>query len=123
MFGLKDISTINFLSTCKMKFIHSYKIFLAALTMSCFFISCENDQAEIDKLISRRIGVEEAKDITINYSVGGKTKARLTAPSMFRYQDTVPYTEFPKKVHADFYTDSMQIESKLDAFYGKYMET
>ncbi len=42
---------------------------------------------------------------------------------MYRYQDTIPYTEFPKKIHADFYDDSLTIESRLDAQYGRYMET
>ncbi len=108
-----------------MNFHHPYKINLvAALLAGCFFIfSCENSQQQIDALTSRRIGVEEGKGISINYSVGGKTKAKLTAPLMLRYQDTVPYIEFPKSIHADFYDDSLAIESRLDALYGRYMET
>ncbi len=108
-----------------MKFHHSYKIITeAVLIAGCFFIAgCENSQQQIDDLTKRRIGVEEGKGITINYSVGGKTKAKLTAPVMLRYQDTVPYTEFPKTIHADFFDDSLGIQSKLDARYGRYMET
>ncbi|MBA3673691.1 MAG: LPS export ABC transporter periplasmic protein LptC [Chitinophagaceae bacterium] len=108
-----------------MIFHHPYKkIFVTALLTGCFFIvACENTEQQIKDLTSRRIGVEEGKDISINYSVGGKTKATLTAPVMLRYQDTVPYTEFPKKIHADFYDINLTIESKLDALYGRYMET
>ena len=108
-----------------MKFHHPYKInHVAVLLAGCFFIAaCENTQQQIDALTSRRIGVEEGKGITINYSVGGKTKAKLTAPLMLRYQDTVPYIEFPKTIHADFFDDTLGIESKLDARYGRYMET
>jgi LPS export ABC transporter protein LptC len=108
-----------------MRFHHPYKINLgAALLAGCFFIgACENSQQQLDALTSRRIGVEEGKGIRINYSVGGKTKAILTAPVMLRYQDTVPYIEFTKTIHADFYDDSLTIESKLDALYGRYMET
>src|SRR5947208_2620405 len=108
-----------------MNFHNPYKINLvAALLMSCFFIfSCENSEVEIKNLTSRRIGVEEGKGITINYSVGGKTKSKLTAPLMLRYQDTIPYIEFPKTIHADFYNDSLIVESKLDALYARYMET
>lgn len=108
-----------------MIFHHPYKINLgAALLAGCFFItSCENSQQQIDALTSRRIGVEEGKGISIIYSIGGKTKAKLTAPLMLRYQDTVPYIEFPKTIHTDFYDDSLTIESKLDALYGRYMET
>lgn len=108
-----------------MKFHHPYKINLvAALLMGCFFISsCENSEEEIKGLTARRIGVEEGKGISINYSVGGRTKAKLTAPLMLRYQDTVPYIEFPKTIHADFYDINLAVESKLDARYGRYMET
>ncbi len=108
-----------------MIFHNPYKINLgAALLMGCFFISsCENSQKQLYDLTSRRIGVEEGKGISINYSVGGKTKAVLTAPVMLRYQDTVPYTEFPKTIHTDFYDANLIIESKLDALYARYMET
>lgn len=108
-----------------MRFHHPYKINLAAaLIMGCFFIAgCENSQQQLDELTSRRIGVEEGRGIKINYSIGGKTKAVLTAALMLRYQDTVPYIEFPKSIHADFYNDSLAIESRLDALYGRYMET
>lgn len=107
-----------------MRFHHPYKINLgAALFMGCFFISCENSQQQLEGLTKRRIGVEEGKGISINYSVGGKTKARLTAPQLLRYQDTIPYIEFPKTLHADFYDDNLTVESKLDALYGRYMET
>lgn len=108
-----------------MRFHNPYKINLAAvLIMGCFFIiGCENSEQQIADLTSKRIGVEEGKGIRINYSIGGKTKSLLTAPLMLRYQDTVPYIEFPKSIHADFYDDSLNIESRLDAHYGRYMET
>ena len=99
------------------------KILAAFLTGSLFVAACENSPEEIKHATSRRIGVEEAKDVNINYSIMGKTKARVTAPLMFRYQDTVPYVEFPKTIHADFYNDSLIIQSRLDAKYGRYMET
>ena len=104
---------------------HPYKIQLwAALIAGCFFMyGCENTPEQLGALTSKRIGVEEGKGIKINYSVAGKTKALLTAPLMLRYQDTIPYIEFPKTIHADFYDDSLTIESRLDAHYGRYMET
>lgn len=99
-------------------------LFKAALISGCFFISaCENSPEKIKELTSRRIGVEEGKGIDIIYSLGEKTKARLSAPYMLRHQDTVPYIEFTKTLHTDFYDDSLRIESKMDAHYGKYMET
>ena len=99
-------------------------IIKAALITGCFFISaCENSLDQINAITSKRIGVEEAKEVNIVYSIGAKTKAKLTAPYMLRHQDSIPYIEFTKTVHTDFYNDSLVIESKLDAHYGKYIET
>lgn len=109
-----------------MRFYPPYKINLVAvLLMGCFFIyACENSPQQLkDVLPKPRIGVEQGKGITINYSIGGRTKAKLTAPLLLRYQDTVPYIEFPKSLHADFYDENLTVESKLDALYGRYMET
>lgn len=108
-----------------MRFHHPYKINLgAALIAGCFFIgACENSPQQLKDITSKRIGVEEGKGIKINYSIGGKTKSTLTAPQMLRYQDTIPYIEFPKSLHADFYDVNLIVESRLDALYGRYMET
>lgn len=97
--------------------------FIAALLTGCFFISaCENSEEAIKDLTSKRIGVEEAKGVSINYSLGGKVKALLTAPYMLRYQDTIPYIEFTKTVHSDFFDAFGKVESRMDAKYGRYME-
>ena len=102
---------------------HHTFLFKAAFITGCFFIiSCENSLEDIEKITSRRIGVEEAKQVDIVYSLGDKTKARLSAPFMLRHQEAVPYIEFTKTIHADFYDDSLRIESKMDAHYGRYME-
>ena len=108
-----------------MSFHHPYlKKPLAALLMGCFFImGCENSDKEILALTSRRIGIEEAKNVSINYTMGGKIKSRLTSPFMLRHQDSIPFIEFPRTVHGDFYNDSMKIETRLDAHYGRYIES
>lgn len=100
--------------------------YLAALLVGCFFIicsSCENSEKEIMALTSHRIGVEEANGVSINYTLGGKIKSKLSAPLMLRHQDTIPYIEFPKSIHGDFYNDLVVIETKLDAKYGRYIES
>ncbi len=52
-----------------------------------------------------------------------KVKGKLTAPYMLRFQRAdSPYAEFPRTLHVDFYNDSMQVESQLDAHYGKYLQ-
>lgn len=96
---------------------------IATLITGCFFISsCENSREQIEQLTSKSIGVEEAKQVDIVYSLGDKTKARLSAPFMLRHQEVPPYIEFTKTIHADFFDDSLRIESKMDAHYGRYME-
>ncbi|MBS1496171.1 MAG: LPS export ABC transporter periplasmic protein LptC [Bacteroidetes bacterium] len=101
-----------------------YKYLTAAFLLGCFFLSsCENDEKEVKKLSSKVLGIEEAKYVKINYSVGGKVKAILTSSLMLRVQDTVPYVEFPKDIHVDFYNDSQKVESILTARYGRYKES
>jgi hypothetical protein len=96
----------------------------AAAFLSCIFIfGCENTLKEIDEISLKGIAIEEAKDVNIVYTLGEKTKAILKAPYMLRHQEAVPYIEFTKTLHTDFFDDSLQVESKMDAHYGKYLET
>lgn len=95
----------------------------AVVITSIFLLACENSNKEIDDLTKKKLGIEEAVKVNINYTLGGKAKAILTAPLMLRVQDTMPYVEFPKKIHVDFYNDSTKIESILDAKYAKYIES
>ena len=103
------------------------KLYLNILTASftgCFFLcSCENKLAEVQKFNQKDIAVEVGKNVIIKYSVAGKRKAMLSGAIMNRVQDTVPYVEFPKKIHVDFYGINDSIESKLDAHYARYKET
>lgn len=95
----------------------------AALIMGCFFfMACENDIEVIRKMQEKRLSVDEVKDVTSYLSQGGRMKAKLTAPLMLRYFDSVPRVEFPNTLHVDFYNDSMQIESYLDAKKAWYYE-
>lgn len=96
-------------------------IFIVA---ACVLCSCENDEAEVASLSKKKIGIEEAKQVTLTFTTSGKTKAILTAPIMLRVQDTVTYIEFPKTLKVDFYNDSTGVvESTLTALYGRYKET
>jgi LPS export ABC transporter protein LptC len=116
--GLLNVSTI------KMVFKTVYITLSAALISGCIFLSaCENTAEEIDAQTKKKIGVEEAVKVNINYTTAGKAKAILKAPLMLRVEDTLPYVEFPKTLHVDFYNDSSVIESILDAKYAKYIES
>lgn len=92
------------------------------LFLSMIFVSCGNSDADVSAYSSKALGVEEITNADINYTLGGRSKAKLLSPLMLRVQDTNPYVEFPKKLHVDFFNEFGQIESRLDALYGKYFE-
>lgn len=101
----------------------SYFIKTAFIT-GCFFISsCENSLDQLNQFTSKRTGVEEAKGVKILYTIGDKTNARITAPLMLRHQEAIPFIEFTKTIHADFFDDSLHVKSKMDAHYARYTES
>ncbi len=99
------------------------KLSAAFFTGCIFLLACENSEQEIKNATNKQLGVEEAVKVNVNYTLGGKAKAILSSPLMLRVQDTMPYVEFPHKIHVDFYNDSTKIESILDAKYAKYIES
>jgi LPS export ABC transporter protein LptC len=106
-----------------MKRISLYNFSNALMILSCIFLwGCENDADKIKNLSVKKVGVEEARTVVLNYTIGGKTKAILHAPLMLNVAESVPYVEFPLTLHADLYNDSSKIESTLDAHYGKYKQ-
>lgn len=102
---------------------HASYLLAAFLSIITVFYSCVNDVDKVNALFEKKLGVDEARNIESYMSQAGKMKAKLTAPVMLRYQDTLPRVEFPNSLHVDFYTDSTHaIESQVDARYGKYIE-
>ena len=95
---------------------------LAILFLTAIVSSCGNSDDEVNAYNSKSLGVEEIKNADINYTLGGKPKAKLLSPLMLRVQDTNPYVEFPKKLHVDFFNENGAVDSRLDALYGKYYE-
>ena len=50
-------------------------LIIAACTAGCIFLSaCENSKEELDQLSSKKLGVEEAVQVNINYTLSGKIK-------------------------------------------------
>ena len=98
---------------------------MAAFITGCFFLcSCENDLGEVQKINSKELGKDVAKNVVTRYSISGRKKAVLTAPLMYKVQDTASYIEFPNTLHVDFYNDKGDsIESRLDAKYARYRES
>ena len=104
--------------------INFHKILIAALFLGCFFLfSCENDRGVVNDLGKKTAhNTEEATDVKINYTVGGKTKTIISGPLMVHVSDTASYYEFPKSLKADFYNLQAQKETILTANYGTYRE-
>lgn len=100
------------------KFLHA-----AAIVCSCFFFSCENDRRMIEELSKSKAMVEEGKDIESYLSQGNMVKAKLWAPYMLRYVSDTVYVEFPKTLHVNFFDSVGNLDSHLDARYGKYFES
>jgi LPS export ABC transporter protein LptC len=96
----------------------------AALLTGCFFLcGCENDIKDVyvDK---KELGKDVARNVVTRYSIAGKKKAVLTAPLMYKVQDTASYIEFPNTLHVDFYNEKGDsVESRLDARYARYRES
>lgn len=106
--------------------IHSFRHIKTVVFLSfslSLIMACENDINVVKNLGKSRIGVEEGKNILTYWSSGGKVKAKLTAPFMFRYLYDSPRVVFPHSVHVDFYDSTLQVESQLFAKYGQYIES
>jgi hypothetical protein len=84
--------------------------------------SCGNSDEELSRYSNKSLGIEEIKNADINYTLGGLAKAKLLSPLMLRVQDVNPYVEFPQTLHVDFFNEAGEIDSRLDAQYGKYFE-
>jgi hypothetical protein len=80
--------------------------------------SCGNTEKELSEYNRKSLGIEEIRNADINYTLGGKAKAKLQSALMLRIQDANPYVEFPKKLHVDFFNETGTVDSRLDAFYG-----
>lgn len=101
----------------------TYTITMAVLFIGCFFLcACENDANTVNNINKPKLGIEEAKNVTVTYTIAGKAKSVLTSPLMLNVNDTVPYVEFPKTLHVDFYNEETRIESVLTAKYAKYKQ-
>lgn len=94
---------------------------LSAIFFCCLFLcACENNKTRNKNSNKNKLNIEEAVNIKLNYTLGGKVKAILSSPLMLNIQDQTPYIVFPNKLHVDFYNQAGIIESKLDANYAKY---
>ena len=100
-----------------------YLVHCLLLIAYCLFLpACENNEKDLPSFRKKQISIDVGKEITAFMSEDAKVKAKLTSPYMLRNEADSSYIEFPKTLHVDFYNDSMIVESKLDALYGKWYE-
>jgi LPS export ABC transporter protein LptC len=107
------------------KFTGKKDLFAALVTLLFLvplLVSCGNAEDELNGYNRKSLSIEEIKDADINYTLGGKAKAKLLSPLMLRVQDVNPYVEFPKALHVDFFNETGAVDSRMDARYGKYFE-
>lgn len=96
----------------------------AAMIIGCFFMcSCENDMATVQNLGQKKIGQSVAENVESYMSQNAIVKAKLTSPLMVTTETDTPVVEFPQTLHVDFYDDSIHIESRLFAKYGRYFQS
>lgn len=96
--------------------------FLFSFIICSILFSCQNDTKEIET-ITRKEAVfptESGKKVEILYTDSGQVKVRLSAPVLNDYAYNVKehYTEMPKGLYIEFYSDSNQVKTTLRANYG-----
>lgn len=92
-------------------------VFLFFLTA---FLACENDMAEIKRVINEEeVAIERAKDVEMLYSDSAVVKVRIKASEMINILDKKePRREFQKGLNVDVFNERQQIISRLSAKYA-----
>lgn len=96
----------------------------SGIALALLFSSCGNNMKEIKQTITKSmVDNENGQGVTIIYSNGGHTKAKLQTKTFDHQQSREPfYFEMKNGLRVDFFDDSLHSESTLIAKYGKYFE-
>jgi LPS export ABC transporter protein LptC len=104
-------------------FVHHIFSKQAAFFIGCLFLfGCENSDKAVREWSEQRMMDEEAKNIQTIFSQNGQVRSRLTAPLMIRHTYDTTYVEFPKTLRMVFFDSVRNVQSQMDAHYGKYFE-
>lgn len=78
------------------------------LATTLFFISCESNFKEVQKInITELNAVGEAQDFNLKYTDSGKIKAILISPKMLDFSTAeFPFNEFPKGINLTLFDDN-----------------
>ncbi|RXR20573.1 LPS export ABC transporter periplasmic protein LptC [Flavobacterium amnicola] len=93
------------------------------ITTTLFFISCESNFKEVQKINITEINpVGEAQDFNLKYTDSGKIKAVLVSPKMLDFSTAeFPFNEFPKGINLTIYDDNANksfVTSNYAVSYG-----
>lgn len=94
--------------------------FLSLLFIATVLFACSNNTEDAKLVAAERIlPIETGKDVIINYTDSGFTKARVKAPLLERYAtEDKNYTEMRKGINVDFLNKTGSVESFLKAKYA-----
>ncbi len=100
------------------------RILLPGILLSVMVLACKNDPKEINALVTKGAQQEDkAEDVTILYSDNGHVKMKLYAKEFVKNDVAKPpYTEMRKGLKVEFFDDSLNVESTLNARYARYYE-
>ncbi len=90
------------------------------LFMLLIFTACENDMAEVERIVKQdEIAIERAKEVEMLYSDSAIVKIRIKAPEMMNYLDKKePKRVFTKGLNVDIFNEDKKIVSRLSAKYA-----
>lgn len=97
-------------------------ILTATVLLMAVLFSCENSPEAIKEVTeaSDTLPDERAKNVELIYSDSARIKLIISAPSLERYAGDSNITEFPDGVKLTVYNSKGEIESTLDAKYGRH---
>lgn len=97
---------------------------LPGILLFAMLNGCKNDPKEINALVTKGAQQEDkAEDVTILYSDNGHVKMKLYAKEFVKNDVAKPpYTEMRRGLKVEFFDDSLNVESTLNARYARYYE-
>ena len=86
-----------------------------------FLFSCGNKLNELPQSDSPDLENDRAENVSFIFSKNGKTAATIKGDNFVRNDQFKPsYVDLKNNLEAEFYNDSMEVDSKLTANFGRY---
>jgi len=84
--------------------------------LSVILIACTNDPKLVQEFVSdKEQAIEQIKGAELLHTENGKTKVRIVAGKIERFQNRQPQLIFSEHLEVYFYNDSSQLQSTLKA--------